>query len=118
MTGLFDTVYKPASYEETEKFLQARKLNYKVLYVPKSVVYHHESTTLGVLSKNFLKTFHSSRFKFIYRNYSLSDYLLKFVPDELEWFLFNCTLNEKSIVLKAHLITIFSPNIKYHKVEF
>lgn len=118
LTGLFDTVYKPAYYEETEKCLQARKLNYKVLYVPKSVVYHHESTTLGVLSKNFLKTFHSSRFKFIYRNYSLSDYLFKFVPSELEWFLFNCTSNEKSIVLKAHLTTIFSPKIKYHKVEF
>jgi len=45
ITGLFDPVYNPAYYEETEKCVQARKLGFKVLYVPKSIVYHYESTT-------------------------------------------------------------------------
>jgi len=115
ITGLLDTVYSPAYYEEVEKCVQARNLDYKVLYVPKSVVYHYESTTLVALSFNFLKVFHSSRFKFIYRNYSIYKILFKFFPCELRWFFVSCDYEHKKIVLKTHLKTIFSPQITFRK---
>jgi len=115
ITGLLDTVYNPAYYEEVEKCVQAKKLNYKILYVPSSVVYHYESTNLGALTFNFLKVFHSSRFKFIYRNYGINEILFKFYTSELKWFLSSCDSEHKKIVLKAHLKTIFSPQIKFRK---
>lgn len=113
ITGLLDTVYTPAYYEEAEKCVQARKLNYKVLYVPSSVVFHYESTTYGALTINFLKIFHLSRFKFIYRNYSIGEFLFKFIPSELKWFLYHC--DSKKIVVNAHLKVLFSPQIKFKK---
>jgi len=115
ITGLLDTVYSPAYYEEVEKCVQARKLNFKVLYVPNSVVYHYESTTFGALSFNFLQVFHSSRFKFIYRNYGIYEFLFKFFSSELKWFFSSCDSEHKKIVLKAHLKIIFSPQIKFRK---
>ena len=114
ITGLFDTLFSPVYYEETDKCLATRKLGFKVLYVPQSIVYHHESTTFGVLSEKFLKNFHKSRFKYIYKNYNFSEFL-SFVLCELKWFLFCCGNTEKNIVAQAHLKTIFSPQIRFRK---
>jgi len=115
ITGLFDSAYSPAYYEETDKCLRARKLGYKVVYVPESVVYHHESTTLGALSKNYLQIFHRNRFRFIYRNYGFLEFFRNFIPYELKWFLFHCSPSERGIVIKAHLKTILSPKIVLKK---
>ena len=114
ITGLFDTLYSPVYYEETDKCFAARKLGYKVLYVPKSIVYHHESTTLTALSENFLKYFHSSRFKYIYKNYNFKEFL-SFIFCESKWFLFCCGSKEKSIVVNAHLRSMFSPNVRLRR---
>jgi len=114
ITGLFDTLFSPVYYEETDKCLATRKLGFKVLYVPQSIVYHHESTTLGVMSEKFLKNFHTSRFKYIYKNYNFSEFM-SFVLCELKWFLFCCGNTEKNIVAKTHLKTIFSPQIRFRK---
>jgi len=114
ITGVFDTLYHPVYYEETDKCFAARKLGYKVQYVPTSIVYHHESTTLAVHSKKFLKHFHSSRFKYIYKNYNFGEFM-SFIFYEIKWFLFHCGSEEKSIVAKAHLKSMFSPGIKFRK---
>jgi len=114
ITGLFDSIYKPVYFEETDKCFRARKLGYKVLFVPTSIVYHYESTTLTALSKNFLKHFHSSRFKYIYKNYSFREFL-NFIPCELKWFLIHCDFAQKIIVMKAHLKAIFSPKLRFRK---
>jgi len=115
LTGLFDPCYYPAYYEEAEKCTQARKLNFKVIYAPESTVYHHESTTLVALSRPFLKTFHKSRFKFIYRNFGAKDYFSKFIPSELQWFLKHCPQNEKNLVMVSHLQAIFSERVLFKK---
>ena len=107
-TNLFSVKYKPAYFEELEKCLQARKLNYKVVFVPTSVVYHHESTTFGALSTSFLKHYHTNRFRFIYRNYSFKDFVSKFIPSELKWFFKSCNPNEWMLVIRAHLKAIIS----------
>lgn len=111
MTGLFDPIYNPAYYEETEKCIQARKLGYKILYVPDSVVYHHESTTLTALSEKFLTLFHTNRFKFVYRNFGVAEYL-KFILSELKWFVVNCGSKEKRIVLRTHINALLSTELK------
>ena len=114
LTGLFDTLFSPVYYEETDKCFRARKLGYKVMYAPQSIVYHYESTTLTALSENFLIHFHTSRFKYIYKNYNFSEFL-SFVSHELRWFLFCCGSKEKRIVVKAHLNSLFSPKIRFRK---
>jgi len=115
--GLFDPIYFPAYYEETDRCIKAKNLGYKILYCPKSKVYHYESTTLGALSQNFLKLFHRNRFKFVYRNFSIGKFLKDFIPSELSWFLTHCPTKEKKIVIKAHLLTIFSFETYFSKPE-
>lgn len=117
ITGLFDPIYNPAYYEETEKCFVARKLGYKVVYAPKSIVFHHESTTHGVGSKPYLKLFHTNRFKFIYKNYGLFSILFNFIPIELAWFFVYCPSSIKGLVIKSHLQALFSPNVIFsHKI--
>jgi len=115
--GLFDPVYFPAYYEETDRCVKAKKLGYKILYSPKSKVFHYESTTLGALSENYLKMFHKNRFKFIYRNFGLRKFLREFLPAEIKWFLVHCPNREKKIVIKAHLSIIFSGKTYSSKIE-
>jgi len=102
-TGLFSESYKPAYFEELEKCVQAKKLNYKILFQPKSEAFHYESTTLKALSKPFLKHYHTNRFRFIYRNYSFKELFSKFIPSELCWFFSHCPPSERSLVIRSHL---------------
>ena len=46
--GLFDKRFAPAYWEDTDLAFSIRKLGYKVMYQPKSVVVHFEGTTAGV----------------------------------------------------------------------
>jgi len=115
ITGLFDTIYFPAYYEEAEKCFIARKLGYKVVYSPKSTVYHFESITHGVGSKSYLRMFHTNRFKFIYKNFDLRSYLFKFIPFELGWFFVYCPPSARGLVIKSHLRAIFSPGVIFKK---
>lgn len=117
ITGLFDPTYNPAYYEETEKCFLARKLHYKVVYAPKSIVYHHESTTHGVGSRPYLKLYHTNRFKFVYRNFNFRSFFLDFIPYELGWFFYFCPNSQKGLVLKAHLQVLFSPKIRRKEIQ-
>jgi len=115
MTGLFDTIYNPAYYEETEKCFLARKLGYKVVYSPKSTVYHYESTTHAVGSKPYLRLFHTNRYKFIYKNFGIRSILFEFIPFELGWFFVYCPPSAKGLVIKSHLKAVFSPGVVFKK---
>ena len=117
LTGLFSPVYNPAYYEETDKCTQAAKLKYKVVYEPKSIVYHYESTTLGTRSESFLSLFHTNRFKYIYRNCGLGSFLFDFIPAELKWFFVNCPIPERKLVIKAHFKAFFSSNVILKKKD-
>lgn len=110
-SGLFDPIYDPAYFEELDKCIQAKKMHYKVVFSPKSVVYHHESTTTGKLSKSFLELYHKNRFNFVYKNYDFISLLTKFIPSEISWFGLHCAPEHKNLVVKAHLKTIFSLRI-------
>jgi GT2 family glycosyltransferase len=85
--GGFDEDYFPAYYEETDLCYRARRKGFGVLYVPTAVVYHCESPILKKLSPSFYRTFYRSRIRFLLKNYSLKDWLFRFVPFEIKWFL-------------------------------
>lgn len=84
----FDEDFFPAYYEETDLCARARKAGYKVIYVPDAVLFHYESSTLTRLSPSFYRMFYRSRIIFLIKNYSLRDWLFKFLPFEIRWFLF------------------------------
>jgi len=114
-TGLFDTIYRPAYFEETDKCVRARRMGFKVVYVPESIVYHYESTTHGVGTKSYLRLYHTNRFRFIYRNCDFRSYFLDFIPSELKWFLTYCPPFEKGLVMKAHMKALFTSDIIFNK---
>lgn len=66
----FDEEYFPAYYEETDLCVRARRLGYRVRYIPSAVIDHHESVTLGVTSRSFRRLYHRMRMRFIWKNYS------------------------------------------------
>jgi GT2 family glycosyltransferase len=84
--GGFDEDYSPAYYEETDLCYKARKRGLKVLYVPSAVIHHHESPALRRYSPAFYRTYYRSRIRFLLKNYSLHDWLVRFLPFELKWF--------------------------------
>lgn len=84
----FDEDYYPAYYEETDLCWRARKAGYKVIYVPDAVLFHYESSILTKLSPQFYRLFFRSRIIFLLKNYTLKDWLFKFLPFEIRWFLF------------------------------
>ena len=63
--GGFDRRYAPAYYEETDLCFELRKLNFKVVYQPKSEVIHYGSVTAGNDDdKGFRKYLNINRQKF------------------------------------------------------
>jgi GT2 family glycosyltransferase len=62
-------------WEETDWCIRAKRANWKIRYIPSSVVYHKGSEGLGKISPQ--KTFYSSRnsLKFINKNYSSIQWL-------------------------------------------
>ncbi len=55
--GCFNKLYRPAYYEDTDLCFSARKLGYKVLYVPGSQIIHHEHITAGQDSEGGFKKY-------------------------------------------------------------
>lgn len=53
--GGFSPLYFPAYYEDTDLCFELRKLGYRVLYQPQSVVIHYEGVTAGVNPANGIK---------------------------------------------------------------
>lgn len=54
--GGFDSAFYPAYWEDTDLSMRAKELGWKVLFEPKSIVYHnHESTNADVFGKKRLE---------------------------------------------------------------
>jgi len=86
--GGFDEDYDPAYFEETDFCYKVRKKGCKVIYVPKSVLYHYESPGLTKNSPRFYEMYYKMRFRFVLKNFSVKDLLFRFLPFELKWMLF------------------------------
>lgn len=55
--GGFDDLYAPAYYEDTDLAFKTRKKGLKVLYQPKSVIYHIEGATAGTSTTGGFKKY-------------------------------------------------------------
>jgi GT2 family glycosyltransferase len=82
--GPLDEKYFPIYFEETDYCWQARRVGYEVLYVPDSVVIHHESRTQGRFSFRFVFRYTRCRMRFLLKCFSSRE-LLRAVRQELRW---------------------------------
>lgn len=55
--GMFDMLYAPAYYEDTDLSFKVRKAGYKVLYQPASILYHIEGGTAGTNTSSGFKKY-------------------------------------------------------------
>jgi len=70
--GGMDVIYKPAYWEDIDLSWRARELNgWKILFEPKSQVYHnHETTNVSVFGLRKMETMASrNQFIFVWKNY-------------------------------------------------
>lgn len=66
--GGFDPIYAPAYYEDTDLAMRVRQKGLKVLYVPDSVVIHHEGKSYGTDITRGIKAHQATnRIKFVER---------------------------------------------------
>ncbi|HSW90202.1 MAG TPA: glycosyltransferase family 2 protein [Patescibacteria group bacterium] len=68
--GGFDPDYRPAYWEDIDLSWRARKKGWKVLFEPKSLVYHnHESTNTNVFGKNQMEVMaYKNQILFMWKN--------------------------------------------------
>ncbi len=106
--GFLSSAYFPAYYEETELCVRARRAGYRVLYNPRAVVEHHESAASGGAStRKYLRRYHESRMRFVYRNYSLRELAFQFLPSEAA-FLSSRDMGERRVCTRAYLLALLS----------
>ena len=83
--GGLDPGYFPAYFEEVDLCLSARRLGYRVAYVPGAGVLHHESVTTGRFTRRYYYLYHRNRVRFLLKSYSWRFLLERALPMEQRW---------------------------------
>ncbi len=78
----------PFYYEDNDICHQARRLGYRVRYVPSSVAVHHESVGMGRGSQRYLFNLHRGRARFLAKNLPLA-HMPSAIRTELSWLWWN-----------------------------
>jgi len=79
--GFLDERFFPAYYEDVDFCFRARAAGYKVLYWPKAVVLHYESTTVPEHSRWFY--FQRGRIRFVLKHWPLNRLTKQFAEAEI-----------------------------------
>ncbi|WP_148183412.1 glycosyltransferase [Archaeoglobus fulgidus] len=105
--GGFDGRFKPAYYEDTDLCFSVRKMGYKVMYQPKSVIIHLEGATCGTDTSSGVKKFQEINRQKFYEKWK--DTLLKhhYNPDPSNLFLARCRNGGKRILVIDHYVPTF-----------
>lgn len=82
--GLLDAKFFPIYFEEIDYCKRAQKKGYRIFYVPKAVVIHHESRTTNKFSSGFLFKYHKNRLRFLLKNKSIIE-VFKALKYEIKW---------------------------------
>ncbi len=82
--GLFDEGYF-MYFEDVDLCYRARRGGFRVVYVPEAVGIHIESATSKKGSAAYFQRFHTSRWRFLLKNWDLESVLTETVPAEREW---------------------------------
>ncbi|MCX7919851.1 MAG: glycosyltransferase family 2 protein [bacterium] len=70
--GYLDESYRPIYFEETDYCYRAKRIGYKVVYLPTALVYHYESRTTVKYSPSFFTIYHRNRIRFMLKNFPFS----------------------------------------------
>ena len=98
----FDERFSPAYFEETDLCWRARKAGFKVVYAPKAVGIHYETTSTGKDSYNYYYYYHLNRLRFVLKNYTRQQLLKDFFPAELNRLKLVCPEAEKRALDAAY----------------
>lgn len=79
--GGLDEGFYPAYYEEIDYCYRARRAGFRIVYQPKSLLVHHESTSLPAESYALISAFHRNRVRFVLRHWT-GEELASFVEAE------------------------------------
>lgn len=80
--GLLDEEYSPAYYEETDFEKRANDAGFRIMYAPKSVVYHKGGGSATTFSQDALfELFYKNRIRFFIKNYSWFYFIPRFFQD-------------------------------------
>jgi GT2 family glycosyltransferase len=101
--GGFDIDYWPAYYEETDLCWRLRREGRVIRFVGGAVAYHHESPGLVFMSPRFVATSYRSRMRFLVKNYTVADWLVRFLPFETRWFFGPFARGFRLAVLRSYL---------------
>jgi len=82
--GLLDAGYFPAYFEEAEFCERARRLGFRVVYLPRAVVRHYESHASVKGSFSFFARYHCGRLRYVLKNFTARR-LIGFVKEEVRW---------------------------------
>ncbi len=102
--GLFDTIFFPGYYEETDLCLRTRKKGFKVIYAPDCVISHFEATTMKFNSFRYLNTYHRNRLKFLFKDFSFKELFFKSFNFELKWLIHKASPAHYAPLFLAYLI--------------
>ena len=80
--GGMDTLFSPAYFEEVDFCFRARRAGWQVVYQPRAVATHHESTTLGRDSGAYLERYHRNRLRLLLKHVAPDDLLDRFARPE------------------------------------
>lgn len=83
--GGLDEDYFPAYYEEVDLCLRAHRAGYRVVYIPKSVLIHHESVSVGSGSETIHRLFPRMRIRYLLKNLTLRQLFGWALPFEYRW---------------------------------
>jgi len=83
--GGFNEDYWPGYFEEVDLCRRARRMGRRVIYVPRAVVYHHESQSFKLHSPAFYHYYYRNRVRFLVNNYTWREWRSQFLPFEWRW---------------------------------
>jgi len=101
--GGMDPIYKPAYWEDIDLCFRARKRGWKILFEPKSVVFHnHETTNIKELGKKKMQiAAYKNQILFVWKNIKGKKLMLHFLW--LPYHLIFTTIRTKGLFLKGFL---------------
>ena len=80
--GLLDEGLYPAFYEDLDYCERARRAGFRIVYQPRAVLVHHETTSLPEASYARVAAFHRNRVRFVLRSWTFDVLTTAFAPAE------------------------------------
>ena len=83
--GELDKGFAPAYYEDMDWCYRARRASFRVVYAPRAVLVHKETSKIVDASRESMYIFHRNRLRFVLKHWPLSQLVDQFVSAEQAW---------------------------------